>query len=239
VRVLALDTATENCSVALIVEQRVFAREQRLERGHAEHLLPMIHALLAEAEVALRELDAIAFGRGPGAFTGVRLAASVAQGLAFGAGRSVVPVSDLRALAQRALVDPSIRRVLACADARMQQVYWACFERDEAGLAQALGPERVDAPQLVQLPVSWSRDAEVAGAGSCGAGSGFESYPQLATTPGAQLGSIRSDLLPRAQEIAHLALYEVQAGRIFPPDQALPVYVRDEVTQVASPRSLN
>ena len=102
-RILALDTATESCSAALLIEGRSLAREIELERGHAERILLMIDAVLAEAGVKLAGLDAIAFGRGPGSFTGVRLAASVTQGLAFGAGLGVVPVSDLRAVAQRAL----------------------------------------------------------------------------------------------------------------------------------------
>ncbi len=102
-RILALDTATENCSVALLIDGHLSARERLLGRGHAEHILAMIDELLQEAGVSLGTLNAIAFGCGPGAFTGVRLAASVTQGLAFGAGLPVVPVSDLRALAQRVL----------------------------------------------------------------------------------------------------------------------------------------
>jgi tRNA threonylcarbamoyladenosine biosynthesis protein TsaB len=238
VRILALDTATENCSVALIADERTLAYEQRLARGHAEQILPMIHALLAEAAIALTDLEAIAFGRGPGGFTGVRLAASVTQGLAFGASRGVVPVSDLRALAQRALADTGAARVLVCADARMRQVYWACFERDAAGFAQAVGPERVDVPEAVELPLHWT-DVQAAAPAASGAGSGFASYPQLANALGAHLGSISAELLPRALEIAQLARSEVLAGRILPPDQALPVYVRDEVTQVPQLRSLN
>ena len=102
-RILAIDTATENCSAALLLDGRLSQREQRLERGAAEAILPMVEELLSEARVSLAMLSAIAFGRGPGAFTGVRLAASVTQGLAFGAGLKVVPVSDLQALAQRVL----------------------------------------------------------------------------------------------------------------------------------------
>ncbi|HEY1492830.1 MAG TPA: tRNA (adenosine(37)-N6)-threonylcarbamoyltransferase complex dimerization subunit type 1 TsaB, partial [Steroidobacteraceae bacterium] len=102
-KILALDTATENCSAALLVESEVTHQEALLQRGAAERILPMVDELLRSAGVSLAQLDAIAFGRGPGGFTGVRLAASVTQGLAYAAGVPVVPISDLRALAQRAL----------------------------------------------------------------------------------------------------------------------------------------
>jgi tRNA threonylcarbamoyladenosine biosynthesis protein TsaB len=240
VKILALDTATENCSVALMFDERMFTREQRLVRDHAQHLLPMVAAVLAQAELQLGALDALAFGRGPGAFTGVRLAASVAQGLAFGAARPVVPVSDLRALAQRALqADALARRVLVCADARMREVYWACYERDDSGLAAAVGAEQVGSPDSVQLPECWRGHAQAEEFRVRAAGTGFASYPQLRVRLADELGAISPDLLPRALEIAQLAVPEVQAGRILPADQALPVYVRDEVTQVQPDRSLN
>ncbi len=251
-RILALDTATENCSAALLIDGRVLAREQLLGRGHAESILPMVDALLREGGAVLGSLTAIAFGRGPGAFTGVRLAAGVAQGLAFGAGLPVVPVSDLQALAQRAIGrDRAAARVLVCTDARMHEVYWGCFERATArpaaggpapgsaaaegpaaegpataGLAVAVGDEHVGPPESVRLPAAWSASGP-----AYGAGSGFAAYPELRALLAGRVGPFREDLLPRAEEIARLAAVEVAAGRTVSAEEALPVYLREDVVQ--------
>jgi tRNA threonylcarbamoyladenosine biosynthesis protein TsaB len=242
VRILAIDTATESCSAALLLDERILTRDRELARGHAEHILPMIDGLLAEGGVALAALTAIAFGRGPGAFTGVRLAASVTQGLAFGAGLPVVPISDLRALAQRALEsDPTVDRVLVCTDARMHEVYWGCFARAPDGRAGLVGDEQVGDPARVRLPEGWHSTAqaraarpdstEALDARLCAAGSGFAAYPQLGLTVAAGAHSILPGLLPHAREIATLAAGEVAAGRMRPPEEALPVYLRDDVTR--------
>jgi tRNA threonylcarbamoyladenosine biosynthesis protein TsaB len=244
VKILAIDTATECCSAALLVDDRTLTRESLLERGHAGHVLPMIDELLAAAGVALASLSAIAFGRGPGAFTGVRLAASVTQGLAFGAGLPVVPVSDLRALAQRALgLDPAVDRVLVCSDARMREVYWACFARASDGRAAPVGDEQVADPARVRLPEEWygtalgQAERATPQRRLCAVGSGFAAYPQLRTTVGAAAHSVLPGLLPHAREIATLAAAEVAAGRMYPPEEALPVYLRDDVIRpdAASP----
>jgi tRNA threonylcarbamoyladenosine biosynthesis protein TsaB len=242
VRILALDTATESCSAALLIDGVMRTREKRLERGHAGQILVLVDELLREAGVALGTLGALAFGRGPGAFTGLRLAASVAQGLAFGAGLPVVPISDLRALAQRALeADAGVGRVLVCTDARMREVYWGCFSRTATGLAVAAGDERVGPPRGVQLPDAWRREAEGAAAGGpgrsaglCGAGSGFAVYPELRdlVAPGTP---ILDSLLPRAEEVARLAAAELRENRVLPPEEALPVYLRDNVTHGRPP----
>jgi tRNA threonylcarbamoyladenosine biosynthesis protein TsaB len=224
VRLLALDTATECCSAALRVGDALLAREVELAREHAKRILPMIDELLAEAGVTLRGLDAIAFGRGPGSFTGVRLAASLTQGLAFGAGLGVVPVSDLRAVAQRAFdEDAGVTHALVCNDARMQEVYWACFERDGDGLAAARGPEGVAPPARVRLPSGWSA--------ACGLGRGFAAYPVLRSLTGVSVRAPWDELLPRAAEVARLAVPELAAGRLLGPEAAVPVYLRDDVAR--------
>lgn len=220
-KILAFDTATEACSVSLGVGDRNIDRYVELERGHAEQLLPMIDSVLAEAGVALGSLDAIAFGRGPGGFTGVRLAASVAQGLAFGAGIGVVPISDLAAVAQRVgQLDPAVRRVLAVNDARMREVYWAPFEF--TGVLATSGTERVSATVDVTLPSAGE-------GGWAAAGRGLKAWPELAERCRASGAALYPELLPRASEILALARHAVAAGKILDPDAALPVYVRDNV----------
>jgi tRNA threonylcarbamoyladenosine biosynthesis protein TsaB len=227
-KILALDTATEACSAALFVEGAMIVREDEFERGHAEHILPMIDAVLAEGRTTLRELDAIAFGRGPGGFTGVRLAASVTQGLAFGASRPVVPVSDLAAVAQRVLdLEPPVERVLVCNDARMREVYWACFERRD-GLATPVSPEAVGPPSAITLPPEWGNAPFAAG------GRGLRAYPELTQRWREQVRSAHAELLPHAREIVRLAVSEVAAGRTVAATEALPVYLRDDVARPSS-----
>lgn len=227
-KILALDTATEGCSAALLVNGELTGRELELDRGHAEHILPMIDELLAAGGMSLRALDAIAFGRGPGGFTGVRLAASVTQGLAFGAGLPVVPVSDLMAVAQRAFAagpaDEALR-VIVCNDARMREVYWACFEPID-GLARLLGEERVSPPDAVAIPAAWTPPV-------LAAGRGFAAYPQLRSRLQSRLAVVHDRMLPRAHEIALLAAPMLQKGGAVPPERAAPVYLRDEVAQPA------
>ncbi|HBZ71670.1 MAG TPA: tRNA (adenosine(37)-N6)-threonylcarbamoyltransferase complex dimerization subunit type 1 TsaB [Deltaproteobacteria bacterium] len=225
-KILALDTATENCSVALLIDGQLTARERLLERGHAECILPMIDEVLGEAGTPLASLTAIAFGRGPGSFTGVRLAASVTQGLAHGSGVPAVPVSDLAAVAQRILGDDeTAQRVLVCNDARMREVYWGCFVRSAGGLAGPVGEERVSEPGQVALPAGWSAGPELRGAGT-----GFAAHPPLRSSFSTILAAIR-EVHPRAAEVALLAVSEVTAGRLRSPEDALPVYLRDDVVR--------
>jgi tRNA threonylcarbamoyladenosine biosynthesis protein TsaB len=235
-KLLALDTATELCSAALWIDGQLLAREQTRPRGHGELILPMIEQLLQEAAVGLSQLDAIAFGRGPGAFTGVRLAVSVAQGLGFSAGVPLIPVSDLRALAAQVMLQRTADRVLVCQDARMGEVYWGCYQRGEH-LCTLIGSEAVAAPAGVGLPASW------AGMAVAGTGSGFAAYGAGLSRCAALLDPIDSLMRPRAQEIVQLAALDGTAAAL-PPEDAQPVYLRDEVVflpnqSVTSPQSRN
>ena len=173
---------------------------------------------------------AVAFGRGPGSFTGVRLAASVTQGLAFGANLPVVPISDLRALAQRILDDePAAARVLVCNDARMHEVYCGSFERGAGGFAVAADAERVAKPLAVALPAHWLTPQTLP---VLAVGSGFAAYPELRAAVAGKVTGFREGLWPRAAEIARLAVVEVEAGRVLGAEGAVPVYLRDDVAQV-------
>lgn len=218
-KILAVDTATERCSAALLIDGRVIERVQETPRGHADLILPMVDSLLQEAGLRIAEVDGLAYGRGPGAFTGVRIAVSVAQGLAFGARLLTVGVSDLAAVAQQ-VAKPG-ESILVCMDARMGEVYWARFQRTDAGLT-ALGDERVSSP-----------DAVAADDSTVFAGTGFKAYSQLRTL---RHGAVIHDaVLPRAREVAMLAQAELRAGRGKPAAAAEPVYLRDQVTFVKSP----
>jgi tRNA threonylcarbamoyladenosine biosynthesis protein TsaB len=218
-RILAIDTATEQCSVALRLDEQCWERCVQTPRGHADLILPMVDSVLKEAGVRLQELDGLAYGRGPGAFTGVRIAVGVAQGLALGASLPTVGVSDLAAVAQQ--VAAAGERVLVCMDARMGEVYWGIFERPvDQLLVIPSAPERVDPPALV-------RD----GAVSRLAGTGFKAYPQLL-----QAGlPVHEAALPHARDIASLAEPALRAGQGKPPAQAEPVYLRDRVAFAKPP----
>lgn len=213
---LAIDTATERCSVAARINGSWFERTVDTQRGHADIVLSMIDEVLKEGEVPLKELQGIAYGRGPGAFTGVRIAVGVVQGLAFGADLQTAGVSNLAAVAQQ--VAAPGQRVLTCMDARMQEVYWALFHCGADGLVNLVGSERLSAPAAVD-----------ASAVDVIAGSALSAYPELAFRyPAARQVSA----LPRARDILLLGEREFQEGRGQPASAAQPVYLRDQVTFV-------
>ena len=220
-KILAIDTATERCSVALRLGTLCVERAVDIARGHADLVLPMVEEVLREGGMALRELDGIAYGRGPGAFTGVRIAIGVVQGLAFGADLPTVGISNLAAVAQEAADQTrnAGSRILVCMDARMSEVYWGIFSIGENGLVKAEGDERVSRPGIVS-----AHDVSVL------AGTGFKAYSELRErNPDAP---VYDHALPHAREIALLGEAELQAGRGQPAARAQPVYLRDQVTFV-------
>lgn len=231
-KLLAFELATEACSVALWIDGEVHERFAVAPRRHAELALPWADAVLAEGGIARSELDAIAVGRGPGAFTGVRLAIAIGQGIALGLDRPIVPVSTLAALAfgaARARLDrgdhdasEAMRlRVLASIDARMGEVYVGAF-RVRDGDAILIGSEAVLAPDAVLVP-----DAE---AGWVGAGTGFAAADgALRSCLSTQLDSVNPDALPRAADVARLAAKAWARGEAVAPERVEPAYLRDRV----------
>jgi len=217
--ILAIETATEACSAALSVDGRIIECSEIAPRRHAELILPMIESLLAEAGIARAQLDAIAVGRGPGAFTGVRLAIAVTQGLALALDIPVVPVSSLAALAQDA--PDAGASILAVIDARMGEVYAGAFRRGADGLVEAMNEETIGKADELILPrsIQW-----------CIVGTGWDAYRDaLAARLSAPPVFADGARYPQARAVAMLAVPLFAAGRGVAPEQALPVYLRDKV----------
>lgn len=222
-KLLAFETSTEACSVALWLDGEVRERFEIAPRRHAELALPWAQALLEDAGVKKSQLDAIALGRGPGAFTGVRLAIAIGQGIALALDRPVIPVSTLAALALGADegAHDDGQRVLAAIDARMGEVYAGAFEL-RAGEAFPLAPEQVALPEAVELPgepASW-----------IGRGTGFAAAGGvLATRLASRLARIDPQALPRAAQVARLATAALARGEAVPPERIEPAYLRNNV----------
>ncbi|MGM0595326.1 MAG: tRNA (adenosine(37)-N6)-threonylcarbamoyltransferase complex dimerization subunit type 1 TsaB [Pseudomonadota bacterium] len=221
-KLLAIETATEACSVALHVDGEVREIFRMAPREHARRVLGMADELLADAGLKPVQLDALAFGRGPGAFTGVRIASGVVQGIAFAAELPVVPVSTLAALAQGGYRQYRFTQVAAALDARMDEIYWGAFI-EEDGLMRASGGEQVC--PAVESPL-------LAGRGWHGVGSGWTAYAEaLARRHGAAVVSYLGELFPHALDVAQLAVAAAERGEAVSAEQALPVYLRDRVVQ--------
>lgn len=217
-KLLAFETATEACSVAVYVDGQVHERFELAPRRHAELSLPWAEQLLAEAGVARSQLDAIALGRGPGAFTGVRLAIAIAQGIALALDRPLIPVSTLQALALRAPAGHG--QVLTSIDARMGEVYVARQQRVD-GVWQLQGEEVVCAPGAVELP---------GGTRWFGVGTGFGAADGLlATRLADQLDGVDAQALPRASDVLALAVPMYERGEVTAPERVEPAYLRNNV----------
>jgi tRNA threonylcarbamoyladenosine biosynthesis protein TsaB len=227
-RILAIDTSTETCAVAL--GDGLAWDERSLVAGHrhSELLLPMIRGLLDDHGVTLAQLDGVAFGAGPGAFTGLRIACGVAQGLALGAGFPVIGVSTLEALAETARQRHAADRVIAALDARAQEVYVAAYRHDGARWHEAVAPA-VTGPAAVTLPDGgvWT-----------GVGSGFAAYPALRERCLPVLASCEPMLFPMAMAIGALALPRLAGGEGVDARDAAPIYLRHKVALTSAERAL-
>lgn len=223
--ILALDTSTEWLSVALFDGRNAVAVRERAGNASSERLLPVIGQILAQGGVSLAGVDGIAFGAGPGSFTGVRIACGVAQGLAFGAGLPVLGVPTLGAIAQSAWRACGARRVVACVDARMHEVYVAAYLRNDNGWT-LVREAAVCKPDEVEPPSS---------KGWHGAGDGFAAYPQLESR--LRLASCDPSIIPDAQSIAEWAWPQLLAGEGLPAEQARPLYVRHRIALTSAERA--
>lgn len=226
-KLLAVETATEACSVALIIDGEVHERYALAPKTHTQILLPMLDALMAEAGLKPQQLDALAFGCGPGSFTGVRIATGVIQGIAFGADLPVVPVSTLAALAQDFFMHHSINVAFTAMDARIAEIFWGEYMRNADGFAQLMGNEAVLPPSEVPIP-----DSQGAGIGS-----GWAIYHDiLMSRLSAQVLQVESDSLPRAAAVARLGAYHFGLGQAVSIEQAMPVYLRNKVAKTEAER---
>lgn len=223
-RILAFDTSGTWCSVALLDDARMIEREESVGNAHSERLLPMINAILHDAGATLRSVDVIAFGAGPGSFTGVRIAASVAQGLALGIDRRAMGVCTLEAVAEEAHHHDGSERVIACTDARMQEIYVACYER-------AVGNWRAVRSPVVLKPEAFERPV---GDRWIGCGNGFTAYPELRSQLG--LETVMPQIHATGRAVATIARTRRAFSASDDPALALPLYVRHRIALTTAER---
>jgi tRNA threonylcarbamoyladenosine biosynthesis protein TsaB len=230
--ILAIETSSELASCALLNKNgaapaAVLARESSGVRTHSQSVLPMVQELLREAGVKLADCDAIAFGAGPGSFTGVRTACGVAQGLAFGANLPVLPLVTLEAMAEACRARTKATEVLAVLDARMGEVYWAQYRWN--GAWETVSEPALCVPDAVApLPTA---DGGIAAA----CGNGFSAYPEAFANKPFAAGA-HTDILPHARELAVLGVAALAAGRAVPADEAQPIYLRNKVAYTSAER---
>jgi tRNA threonylcarbamoyladenosine biosynthesis protein TsaB len=218
-KILAIETATEACSAALDIDDSCSHRFEISPRRHTELILPMIDELLREADIQTSDLDAIAFGQGPGAFTGVRIAIGVIQGLAFAHNIPVIPVSTLAALAQQFAKEH--KYVASAIDARMQEIYWGLYKKNDFGLMEQITEERVCSPGSISTPSEgdWF-----------GAGTGWNTYSnELQSIFNSHLVGFKGDIYPSAENIMELAKPAYLSDKTLPVEEVMPVYLRNKV----------
>lgn len=225
---LAIDTATEACSVALLHQGVLYERHQFAPRQHAQLLLPFIDAVLEEAGIRKQQIAAIAVGRGPGGFTGVRLAISAAQGMALGLNVPVVPVSTLAALAMDVAASAGQASILACIDARMGEIYAGVYRVGSDGLVHLQGAEWVGPSDQLQLPAAQVWHV---------VGSGWTSDRANLVERMGEPAIADGNRFPRAAMIARLAEPRWRAGDVVLAQDALPVYLRDKVALTTAERA--
>ncbi len=227
-KLLAFDTSTEACSAALYDEGKILRRHEIAPRRHTELILPMLEGLLAEGGFCLQDLDGLAFGRGPGAFTGVRIASGVVQGLALAADLPVAPVSSMAAMARQMYRRLAAEQVLIAIDARMGEVYCGVYRCLDGGRVETLASERVCHPEQLHWPPT-------GGGHWFGAGTGWGCHAKALGQTSEAMTRVLPDIYPDASDIASLGALLLKQGSAVAAEAALPVYLRDEVIQGRPP----
>jgi tRNA threonylcarbamoyladenosine biosynthesis protein TsaB len=218
---LALDTSSDACSVALQVGEEIFEKHVVEPREHTKILVPVIEELLRAAGVSLSNLDAVVLGNGPGSFTGMRIGASVAQGICYGAGLQIVPVSSLAAIAAEVIREHGAEKILVAQDARMREVYLGQFHADAGGLPLADNEEVICGIGPLTVPT----------AGYVAAGAGWTKYPELLAQNSKLISATADVVYPRACHLLQLGKSAKQAGRAIPPAALVPAYIRSKVAE--------
>jgi tRNA threonylcarbamoyladenosine biosynthesis protein TsaB len=230
VKLLALDTSSLACSVALQDGAAIIARYEEQPREHTRLLLPMIREVLRESELGLAELDAIVLGNGPGSFIGMRIAASVSQGLAYGSGLKIVPVSSLAAVAAEVFATSDAGEVVVTQDAHMHEVYLGIFARGADELPTPLMAERLHAQHAIEELGSTAANRVAAGAG-------WQRYPALLANNQERLSAVSSQLYPNARFLLGLGAFGLATGSSIAPAELTPAYLRQKVAEKPAPSS--
>ncbi len=216
-RILAFDTALSACSVALGEDKQYVTRFELAPRQQAKHILPFIEQVLDQAKLSLHQLEALAFTAGPGSFTGIRLAASIAQGLAFALNIPLLPISTLRAMAQTAYTQFHAQRVAVAVDGQAGEIYWGIFQNKE-GIMQPLVPDtrcRPDTLPLIDLSEA------------IGVGDGWQVYNEALSGQIQHLTAVEALFYSYAEDIAKLAMADMAHGLSITADAVLPLYLHD------------
>jgi len=227
-KLLAIDTSSVACSVALHLGSTVVERHEERAREHTRLLTPMIRGVLAEGQVEVGDLDAIVLGNGPGSFIGMRIAASVAQGLAYGANIEIVPVSSLAAVAAQVFAETDANAVIVAQDAHMNEVYLGAYRRGDANIPDPIFPERLHGKMAIDELQAVDANGRIA------AGFGWQRYPEL-TALNESLCEAYSEILhPRARYLLPLAAVALQNGEFVEPQEIIPAYLRHKVAEIPS-----
>ena len=220
--ILAIDTATDACSAALLIGKTTYERFEIAPQQHTQLLLPMIESIMEKANISCADLSAIAFGAGPGSFTGLRIAAGVTQGIAFAHNLPVIPISILQTMAQSACQEFDINKVFVGLDARMGEIYWGVYEKDSQGLMRPVISDQLTIATAISLPAESTP--------GYGVGNAWIKYAeQLNQSLGPYLLGVNQQYYPKASLIAQLAVNEFMAGKVISAELAIPNYLRHQV----------